>query len=591
MIDFLDKFIDKIIAEILGGVYSDIKDRTQLIASLKLNLKKYFRNLKSDLDKLQVHRYNSQKVISDIFVESRLTEIILSERYIFDSNIVRNAPKPEVRTEDAKSEVDKSKSEIERARVQRMIIRNPKAYAQSQMELELIHKKKEDILKEYDRIIILGQPGSGKTTIVKKIIIDTINNKDIKLVPIYIPLRSLKLNELGIRKFIEDQFEKYGMANASKVVEFLFKRGKALIVLDGIDEIPKKEKRGILDQINELTGKFHDNRFICTTRIADYRGELNGFKEIEVCEFNDDDIILFIKKWFFNCAPTIKPKELLKKINQFPQIAEIASNPLLLSLICIVYEYDLEIASRRTTLYKRCVECLLRDWDSQRNFRRESEYSKLDDLKKINLLNQLAYCLHKDEKIYFSDLQIKEYLKGSIEKYGLEEDALDGVIEEIKTHYGFILEVSKDMFSFSHLTFQEYFSASYICFSNNWQKELDLNFNNTSWEEVFVLASSLFPDATDYIRYIFEKPSNTKRNLFLAGLCLCVDPIIDRNLKESIVRGILFEYHNNSNSSQQENLKYVIARIDDTFVGRKILDSLAVNKTYIESLRNKAIKK
>jgi predicted NACHT family NTPase len=162
---------------------------------------------------------------------------------------------------------------------------------------------------------------------------------------------------------------------------------------------------------------------------------------------------------------------------------------------------------------------------------------------------------------------------------------LGDVLNEIKTHYGLILEISKNLYSFSHLTFQEFFTAGFIVSRNIWKEEIDRNLENTFWLEVFILSASLFEDATEYIKYIFEKKSEDKTNIIIAGLCLSVDPIIERKLKESIVHKILDEYNNYANLESRKKLLYTIVRIDDTFVGNKLLVSLGVDRNYLKKVR------
>ncbi|WP_340158890.1 NACHT domain-containing protein [uncultured Maribacter sp.] len=553
------KFIDKIISDILFSVYDEVKDKAELIAKNKFGLKKYLSNLKSDLDQVYLHRSNTKQEISKLFVDLKLIDTVLSERYIIDSTI--------------------------QSALLQSGIRNPKILLRKEIQSEIEYKTKEQILSNYSRIILLGQPGSGKSTTIKKIILDKINSQNLEQIPLFIPLRSPKLNEFTITKFIKFQFEKYGIKEPKELIENLLKKGKFFIAIDGIDEVAKENRQNIIDQILNLSTEFPKNTIVASSRLADYQGELNRFKEVELCEFSKNDIETFIQNWFNSFTNQIDIKPLLNNIREYPQIREIATSPLLLSLICVVYQHDLEISSRRTTLYKRCVECLLRDWDAQRNFRRKSSYSKLDDPKKIMLLSELAYRLHNDHKIYFDNSLLKNYLESSVEKYGLEKTSIYDVIKEIKSHYGFIIEVSKDVYSFSHLTFQEYFTANFIVANGIWKEEVNKHLENNFWQEVFILSSSLFANSSEYIQYIYQKKSTRKKQLLLSALCLSVDPIVDKELKKTIVRKILYEYHNYKNKEIHEKCLFVISRIDDTFVGKELLNSLGVNRKYLEKTR------
>ena len=135
------------------------------------------------------------------------------------------------------------------------------------------------------------------------------------------------------------------------------------------------------------------------------------------------------------------------------------------------------------------------------------------------------------------------------------------------------------------MTFQEYFTANFIVANGIWKEEVNKHLENNFWQEVFILSSSLFANSSEYIQYIYQKKSTRKKQLLLSALCLSVDPIVDKELKKTIVRKILYEYHNYKNKEIHEKCLFVISRIDDTFVGKELLNSLGVNRKYLEKTR------
>lgn len=547
-------FLDTIISEPLKDLYNGLKNETSLWKKLKYDIKKYIEELGNELNEYSVHRTNRIINLSSMFVEPKLLDKIISELYFTDSSL-----NPDI--------------------LEYLIKRNPKALIQKHLIEQKNYTNIYKLINEYDRLIILGQPGSGKTTILRKIVIDIANCVGVDLIPVYIPLRNSILRKISLQEFMHKQFENYGISNASLITNRLLEKGKLLLLYDGIDEILGDERQRILEEINILTIEYPLNKFISTSRTSSYKGELSKFKEVELCEFTLNDATLYINNWFLD---KITKSNLIEKINTYPQLSEITNSPLLLSLICTVYEYDLEISTRRSSLYRRCIECLMRDWDAQRNFRRESNFSKLDDLKKISILSTIAYNLHISGKIYFDFDSIKSSLDQTIYKYGLTNEDIPLILEEIIDYYGLIIEVSKNIYSFSHLTFQEYFAATYIC-----EKRLFFTGNfifnyHPFWEEVFVLCASILPDATDYLNLLLNKSSDNSENIILSGLCLSVDPVIDLELKKKIVDNLLNLYHNYNTIDIHERAKHTLARIDDTFVGKKLLTSLGVDKNFLK---------
>lgn len=546
------EFLDSILSEPLKDLYKGLKNQTILWKKLKYDIKRYINDLGNELNEFSVHRSNRIIKLSSMYVEIKLLDKIISESYFFDfpSN-------PEI--------------------LEYLMKRNPKALIRKRIIEDKNYKTIFELIKNHNKLIVLGQPGSGKTTILRKIVVDIANDVGVNLIPLYVPLRSSILKEKSMKEFIQQQFENYGIENANFVITRLLEKGKLILLYDGIDEIIGSPRQRILEEINTISIEYPLNTYVATSRISSYHGELTKFKEVEMCELTMPNVTTYINNWF---QQTEQASKLIEKIKTSPQIAEIANSPLLLSLICLVYEFDLEISSRRSSLYKRCIECLMRDWDSQRNFSRESRFSKLDDSKRISILSNLAYNLHSTSRIYFEFETIEKYLSDVINKYGLIEEDISSIIEEIIDHYGLIIEVSKGVYSFSHLTFQEYFAATYMSEKRLFMKEGYVFNHHPFWEEVNILCSATLPDATEYLIKLLENDGENSENIILAGLCLSVDPVVDKEIKEVIARKLLNLYHNYETIAIHERAKYAIARVDDTFIGNALLTSLGINKYY-----------
>jgi predicted NACHT family NTPase len=74
--------------------------------------------------------------------------------------------------------------------------------------------------------------------------------------------------------------------------------GRALVLLDGLDEVRDTDNSRVLWQIREFSQQFHQNQFVITCRIAAREYTFEQFTEVEIADFDDKQIADFSGKWF-----------------------------------------------------------------------------------------------------------------------------------------------------------------------------------------------------------------------------------------------------------------------------------------------------
>jgi predicted NACHT family NTPase len=138
------------------------------------------------------------------------------------------------------------------------------------------------------------------------------------------------------------------------------------------------------------------NQSLVTWRIAGFQDALDGYLLLEVQEFAQEQIELFVRSWF---ADTAEPDErawrvdgLLWGLGRNPRMRLLASNPLLLSLMALLYERNWRLPERRVDLYEECVGLLTAEWDRLKGVRRPPQFSPAD---KQRVLTQVAAMFHE----------------------------------------------------------------------------------------------------------------------------------------------------------------------------------------------------
>jgi len=71
----------------------------------------------------------------------------------------------------------------------------------------------------------------------------------------------------------------------------LLHHGKALILLDGLDEVQEKDSSEVLKQVLQVVWEYYKNQLIITCRIATH--QLEGFTDIEIVDFDSSQIEAF----------------------------------------------------------------------------------------------------------------------------------------------------------------------------------------------------------------------------------------------------------------------------------------------------------
>ena len=377
-----------------------------------------------------------------------------------------------------------------------------------------------EVIENYSKLMVLGRPGAGKSTFLQHIAIQC-NQGQLQAdrVPIFIQLKTFTEDakdreDFSLLHYISQKLGSCG-GNQS-VTEKILNYGRVLILLDGLDEVPEEDGDEVVKQISRFCEKYYKNHFIITCRIAAQQYRFPKFTDVEVADFNDEQIEDFAKKWFIavdkNSEEEGKEKatRFIEKLNlpTNQPIREIAVTPILLILTCLVFQSKTEFPSNRAKLYEEGLEILLRKWDESRGIERDNAYKNLSALRKKQLLSQVAaitfergdYFLEQDKLQQLIANYLRTLPDANTDPIQLQLDS-EAVLKSIAVQHGLLVERAQRIYSFSHLTFQEHFTARAIIDSLN---PLALNrlvshITKRSWREVFLLAVGMMKPADELV--------------------------------------------------------------------------------------------
>ena len=332
-----------------------------------------------------------------------------------------------------------------------------------------------DIFRALDKgedvmTLVEGSPGIGKTTFCLKLAYDWAHGKipaecSFPKFEIVLLLKCRDIHE-DIMETISEQLLPEDMEEKTKERLFNFIKDihhqeKTLIILDGLDELPKDSEHYV-DKL--LQRRILSFCYVLATsrqeRGIDVRKKYGFDILLEIKGFTESDSFDYIRKHFNNVGPlhSSKGESLIKEIKENTLLHALRNNPLNLFLLCVIYEdYEGNLPSSRSELYQVIVQCLLRRYCAKHNLEAPQDNNALEKQfeNSILALGELAWmCLLSDRYCFReSELAVLEKrYKGLVSRHiGLvyKEESLRRLMPQHEYY-------------FLHKTFQEYLAAAFI---------------------------------------------------------------------------------------------------------------------------------
>jgi predicted NACHT family NTPase len=377
-----------------------------------------------------------------------------------------------------------------------------------------------ETVQDTNLLMILGAPGAGKSTFLKRLAMLCYGEDAAHfqaLMPFFVTLKEFAEAE-GQPNLLNYLASLGNAAVGAETIATILKANRGLVLLDGLDEVLERDRDCTIDQIRTFADTYDRNHIIITCRIAAREYTFTRFTDVEIASFNTEQIADFAYKWFCAKEDEETAGDFLSALEERPPIKELATNPLLLTLLCLEFEIDRAFPSSRAELYERGLEVLFTRWDTSRKIKREEVYKKLPVKRKKELLGQLGYAMFDRGEYLFKQRLAEEQISGYIANLPdaqTDPEALlvdsRAVLKSIESQHGLLTERASHIYSFSHLTFQEYFTAQQIVQVQSLQdpqgaidRLLD-HLDEPRWKEVFFLVVEQLPSADYLLKQMKQK--------------------------------------------------------------------------------------
>jgi HEAT repeat protein len=453
----------------------------------------------------------------------------------------------------------------------------PDAGTSSDYAAVLLHKT----LNDFPRLAILGAPGAGKTTLLqyiglayakayageKKLREPKCHRKRLAAkswkLPIFIPLGTIakRMTEAGPNGKTPSIIDAISLTlppdlegDARTFFLNRLRKGRCVVLLDGLDEVPTDEEfRAVVRAIESLAVNFPKNQFIVTSRVAGWRtGVQADFKVTYVSDLTDDQVEFFVDTWcsaieLNSVVGSVKEEsrtdrnnrerrarkrssQLKTALRENPGIRQLATNPMLLSIIALVHHTRASLPQDRSKLYADCSKILLERWDIVRGLHVDDTNLKFDQ--KEAIMRRLAFALHTGEigrpgggREANRD-EVEKLVSDQLPQLGGQPQSASHLLQILIDRSGLLIERRRDVLAFAHLTFQEYFTARYLSRGDREEhRDFLLRPERVSsdwWRETILLYSGMLNDSSEFVRSLREQvPSDiTRLKARLCGWCL-----------------------------------------------------------------------
>ncbi len=429
--------------------------------------------------------------------------------------------------------------------------------AERSLEIDLTRAFDEAARRNRRGLVILGDPGSGKTTHLKRLLLWCAREGGASLglpaatVPVFLPLRDLRDLTHGLEPFIEAQLSEPHLATPTGFGRKLLDRGGLLLLLDGLDEVADPGQREQVARWIEGALRAHPScRFVVTSRFAGYTREARlseSFLELHLRPLTAEQADHFVHNWYriVERGLAVDPAqgELIAKTRADALVArlkepdfrarrvfELTRNPLLLTNLCLVHRDRGRLPQRRAELYDECIDVLLERWRLGKGL---GIGTTAKEARRV--LQPAALWLHQEENRTRAHAeQLEPVVAPSLAAVGYTGGGAREFLRTVRDESGLLTGWDQQHYGFMHLGFQEYLAAREIrtrSFDDpTVLAELAKHFGESWWQEVILLLLALDDPALfkPFMRELVPLPAFSEHTDLVE---LCLDDAADVSLE------------------------------------------------------------
>lgn len=406
------------------------------------------------------------------------------------------------------------------------------------------------------RLVVLGPPGCGKTTLTQYLAWRAAQNEldalGRSLVPARVRLREWEAwvtqtttPERGLAAYLAMRYQDLSNAPTADDWRRWLHRGEVLLLLDGLDEI--EEKPAFLSVLKTALRLFQTCPTVITCRTVSFDQHQSlcpDFTVFTLAGLEESQRDAFIRAFPAAHPEQYEPEAVLRQLRANPTMSPLAANPLLLSIMCYVVDHARSpvLPTTRGELYRKALETLLAHTLRRVEVQYPGEKPAIEEKFSIAQRAALYVFLQEEHRLTFTGEELRHAFRRALSAEGYAEEAVAPWANAFRTDFihnsGILRGNVEQGFFFLHLTVHEFLAAAAIAHIVNeegWETRLersgkgvtlrqlvDLKAWDPRWQEVITFLSGQLTDPLPVLTLLTaEKRDDMFRHrLALAARCL-----------------------------------------------------------------------
>jgi len=305
--------------------------------------------------------------------------------------------------------------------------------------------------------IITGGGGSGKSILMRHLLLDTI--KSGKRVPVFIELRELNHSDQSLIELVYSTLHLNHLKLDSDYIEKAISAGHFAFFFDGFDEIGRSLRKKVRQQIQDLAKSHDQNTFVVSSRPDDEFAGWAGFSVFSIDALTLDKACSLVEALPFDVDLKMKFLKDLRA-NLFEKHKSFLSNPLLLSIMLLTYGESADIPNKINIFYNQAYEALFQRHDALKGGFQRDRSTTLDIQDFARVFSAFAVLTYDKRAFQFSRTDAIDFLQKSKPLTNLNFNSEDYLTDALQSVC--LLTEEGLLVVFSHRSFQEYFVARFI---------------------------------------------------------------------------------------------------------------------------------